>query len=83
MHQAFQGFAGWRLTKLAGEYNTLGNMPRPQSRSATTSISPMIWPRLAWWPTRRKNSAAILLYFNAYSPLNATTTPNFASQYAD
>jgi TonB-dependent receptor len=68
--------------KLAGEYNSLGNYKTP---AGTVGYNYHITPDLAVFGVvayKKEKFRRDSIFFNAYSPLSATTTPNFA-QYAD
>jgi len=68
--------------KLAGEHNTLGSYETP---AATLGYNVHVTPDLAVFGVaayKRERFRRDSIFFNAYSPLSPTTTPNFA-QFAD
>jgi TonB-dependent receptor len=69
--------------KLSGEYDTLGKYASP---SFTLGYNKHITDNLAVFGIaayKKEKFRRDSIYFNAYSPLNTTTTPNFSSLYAD
>lgn len=68
--------------KIADEYNTLGKYSSP---AITAGYNAHITPNLAVFGVvayKKERFRRDTIFFNAYSPLSPTTTPNFA-QYAD
>lgn len=70
------------FAKVAGEYNTLGKYASPAftlGYNKHLSDDFAVFGVVAYKKEKFRRDS---IYLNAYSPLNATTTPNFA-QYAD
>ena len=69
--------------KVAEEYDTLGKLSSP---AFTVGYNKHFSPDLAVFGVvayKKEKFRRDSIYFNAYSPLSPTTTPNFASQYSD
>jgi TonB-dependent receptor len=69
--------------KVAEEYDTLGKESSPAfTLGYNKHFSPdfAVFGILAYKKEKFRRDS---IYFNAYSPLSSTTTPNFASQYSD
>ena len=69
--------------KVAEEYDDLGGYTSP---AFTLGYNKHLSPDLAVFGIlayKKEKFRRDSIYFNAYSPLSASTTPNFASQYSD
>ena len=69
--------------KVAEEYDTLGKLSSP---AFTLGYNKHFSPDLAVFGIiayKKEKFRRDSIYFNAYSPLSPTTTPNFAGQYSD